>query len=148
MNEPTKQTPTAPLAGAAGSAGKLRSRDLHEPRLRPGMRVRYDNGKWDVCANAVRHDPEWASRLWAMTQIGVTTAPEAFPGSIFPSAGPWGLPDFATPVLFDGAARVTWVRTSCLDVIDEDRVIAAGQQVLMFESPNAPREPRREGGAA
>lgn len=126
------------LAASACSAGRLRSRDLCEPRLRAGMRVRYDSGKWDCCANAVRHDPSWASQPWAMTQMGVTVEPIEFPGSIFPTNGPWGLPDFATPVRWDGFDSVTWVRTSCLDVIDDDRVIQTGQQLLVFEAPNAP----------
>lgn len=131
------ETPT----GVGYSSGfvegrRMRCRALLEPRVRSGVRVRFDSGKWNCCANAVQHDPAWASQPWAMTMIGVTTEPESFPGSIFPSAGPWGLPDFATPVRFDGTDRVTWVRTSCLDVIDDDRVIASGQQVMMFESPN------------
>lgn len=133
-------------AGVGSSSGfgdvrRMRSRDLHVPRVRPGVRVRFDCGKWNCCANAVKHDPSWASQPWAMTQVGVTTEPEEFPGSIFPSSGPWGLPDFATPVRFDGVERVTWVRTSCLDVIDDARVIASGQQVMMFESPNAKGQP-------
>ena len=133
-------TETQPGVGSSSGFGdgrRLRSRDLLEPRLRAGVRVRFDSGKWNCCVNAVAHDPSWASQPWAMTQIGVTTDPDEFPGSIYPSAGPWGLPDFATPVRFDGQERVTWVRTSCLDVIDDDRVIASGQQVMLFESPNA-----------
>lgn len=132
MNEPTTSASTPPAVGS--EPGHQRSRDLCIPRLRPGLRVRFDSGKWNCCVNAVQHDPLWATREWAGTQVGVTTAPEEFPGAIFPSAGPWGLPDFATAVRFDGTERVTWVRTSCLDVIGDNREIEAGQQVLMFES--------------
>lgn len=122
------------LAGRAGSGtAHLRSRDLCMPRIRPGLRVRFDNGKWDCCVNAVRHDPSWATKPWAMTQVGVTVKPDEFPGSIFPNNGPWGLPDFATPVRWDGFETVTWVRTSCLDVIDDENVIRSGQQVLLFD---------------
>jgi hypothetical protein len=117
----------------------LRSRDLCIPRIRSGVRVRFDSGKWDCCVNAVRHDPSWATKPWALTQVGVTVDPDEFPGSIFPNNGPWGLPDFATPVRWDGFESVTWVRTSCLDVIDDDHVIQSGQQVLMFESLNYKR---------
>jgi hypothetical protein len=117
----------------------LRSRDLCIPRIRSGVRVRFDSGKWDCCVNAVRHDPSWATKPWALTQVGVTVDPDEFPGSIFPNNGPWGLPDFATPVRWDGFESVTWVRTSCLDVIDDDHVIQTGQQVLMFESLNYKR---------
>ena len=123
----------SPSAGATGWDGHVRSRDLCEPRLRPGLRVKYDNGKWDVCVNAVRHVPDWAAQPWANTQLGVTVGPEEFPGSIFPNNSPWGLPDFATPLRWDDGERVTWVRTSCLDVIDAESVIQAGQQVLLFK---------------
>lgn len=143
MSEKQKPTPPPPLAAPPGSGtAHLRSRDLCMPRIRPGVRVRFDNGKWDCCVNAVRHDQSWATKPWAMTQVGVTVDPDEFPGSIFPNNGPWGLPDFATPVRWDGFETVTWVRTSCLDVIEDENVIRSGQQVLMFESPNAPGEPR------
>lgn len=133
---PTTPTPTPPAPAAGSGLERLRSRDLCVPRIRPGVRIRFDSGKWNCCVNAVQHDPLWATREWAGTQVGLTTDPEEFPGAIFPSAGPWGLPDFATPVRFDGTERVTWVRTSCLDVIGDNREIEAGQQVLMFDAQN------------
>jgi hypothetical protein len=111
----------------------LRSRDLEVPRIRPGVRVRFDDGKWNCCANSVRHDSTWASRPWASTRLGVTVEIQDFTGSIYPEHSPWGLPSFATPVLWDGEERVTWVRTSCVDIIEDEAVLQAGQQVLLFE---------------
>jgi hypothetical protein len=69
-----------------------------------------------------------------MTLVGVTTEVSEFNGSIFPENHPWGLPNFATPVRWDDQERVQWVRTSCLDVIEEEAVLKTGQQVLLFES--------------
>lgn len=110
----------------------MKSRELHEPRLPPGLRVRYDCGKWDACANAVRFVDDWATHSWAQTREGVTVPKTEFPGGIYPDSHPWGVPDFATPVRFDGDESATWVRTSCLDVIDSVEVIESGQQVMML----------------
>ncbi len=121
-------------AHASETPVRLRSRDLVEPRLRPGVRVRYNSGKWNCCANAVQHDPAWATQPWADTQIGVTVDVSEHPGGVFPAHHPWGVPDFATPVRWDGAERVTWIRTSCLDVLDDAEVIQSGQQILMFDA--------------
>lgn len=110
----------------------MKSRELCEPRLRPGLRVRYDSGKWDACANGVRFVPDWATHPWASTAEGVTVDKSELAGGIYPESHPWGLPDFATPVRFDGQERATWIRTSCLDVIDSVEVIASGQCVMGF----------------
>ena len=92
-------------------------RDLQVPKLQPGVRVRYDSGKWDSCANCVRFVSEWATQSWAYTKIGTVVADEEFSGHIFPRNSPWGIPDFASIIRFDGEEQVTWIRTSCLDVI-------------------------------
>ena len=119
----------------AVESAKLRSRQLEEPRLRPGVRVRYNWGKWDCCSNEVRHNPDWASQPWAGTQIGTTVDDSEFPGHIYPESHPWGIPSFASVVRFDGEGdRVTWVRTSCLDVFGDAMVERNGQQELLFET--------------
>lgn len=115
------------------TANKPKSRELHEPRLRPGLRIRYDSGKWDTCANAVRFMPDWASQSWANTRLGVTVDPSEHPGHIYPENHPWGVPDFATPLRFDDSPdEVTWVRTSCLDVVGDVIESRKGQQELLF----------------
>lgn len=97
-------------------------REAFQPKLAPGTRVRWEKGKWDTIASG--HDARWylvegwTALPWAEVLYG-TIVPdvEACGGVQLPPGHKWGVPDFATAVLWDGSERPTWVRTSLVDVI-------------------------------
>lgn len=108
----------------------MKSRDLEIARLPVGTRVRHDRGKWEPCANSVRFVPEWTSLPGAETRLGTAGPTTLLAGHIYPETHPWGIPAWATVVQWDDGSRPSWVRTSCLEIVETVEAVREGQAEL------------------
>lgn len=69
------------------------------PRLPAGLRIKYD-----FAGDGTGY------------QFGFTITESGSKWEAYPQ-GPWSLPNYATPVRFDGHTAETWVRSCCLELI-------------------------------
>ena len=89
------------------------SRPLVVPRLAPGTRVSYHSAKWAVTPRGVVLSPLSPTDAWP-AQAGTAVHESEYCYHGVPA--PESVPDYATPVQFDGRSYVMWIRTACLDV--------------------------------